>query len=541
MSRPNPLILLLILVVTFTGSSWLGLRQGVLLISAHEGDTYHLLDVLFRMEQGLAPHLDFMTPLGILSFLPIDFFMAQGLGVGQSILWSQVLMAAILSPAIFYTAWSRLSPKVGYFFAGFTILLVLAISYGGSEPGLSMSMHYNRWGWALGFVVILLAFAPTRGRSLPFVDGFLLGLGLSFLVFLKVTFFVALAPGIALVLCLHRRWATIGATVATGLLIAVFATFLLGFDFWLRYLGDLLVVAASDVRPHAGLPFGDLISQSSTIAISIVGFLSLLLISRAGHRAEALGLVLLLPGCFYITYQNFGNDPKWLVPMIALMLVLRPEPGARVVQGTDIHTGLTAVCTAAVLLFLPSATTLAMSPLRHASQDISLYQPMLPDLPAHDDILVRSDRGNTMTAQVELDVPGSPWFGYRDLAGRSDPVPLAGVELPACELQAGTLAWFNEISADLAQAELPSGSQLFVTDILAAFWLFGDVAPLANGAPWYYGKLAGMENADFVLAPKCGYVPRARALMVDELEASGFTLTPIRNNELYVLYSVDQP
>ena len=541
MSRPNPLILLSIILVTFLGCSWFGLRHGALLISAHEGDTFHLLDILFRMEQGLVPHADFMTPLGVLSFLPIEFFLTRGFGIGQSILWSQVLVATLLFPAIFYTSWSRLTPKAGYFFGWFIVTLVLALSFGGSEPGLSISMHYNRWAWAVGSIVILLAFAPARGRDMPLIDGVLLGLGLSFFVFLKVTFFVALLPGIAVVLFLKKRWTVIGVAVVTGALAGFGALVLTGLDFWLRYVGDLLTVSGSEVRPHAGTPFVELLSQASTIASTAVGLMIYLLISRAGHRAEALGLLLLIPGCFFITYQNFGNDPKWLVPMIALMVVLRPAPGARVVHGMDIHTGLTTLSAAAVLLFLPSAMTLAMSPLRHSAQDISKYEPMLPAFPQHADIMVRSDRANTMTAMVELDVPGSVWFKYRDVAGRTDPETLFGVPLPACELQAGTMAWFREISADLADANLPSGSALFVTDIIAAFWLFGDFAPLQDGAPWYYGNLSGMANADYVLAPKCGFVPRARALMVDELEASDYGLTPIRDNELYVLYSVTQP
>lgn len=541
MSRPNPLILLSILLVTLLGCSWFGMRHGALLISAHEGDTFHLLDILFRMEQGLLPHADFMTPLGVLSFLPVEFFLARGFGIGQSILWSQVLVAALLFPAVFYTAWSRLTPKTGYVFGWFIVTLVLALSFGGTEPGLSISMHYNRWAWAVGSIVILLAFAPARGRDLPLIDGVLLGLGLSFFVFLKATFFVALLPGIAVVLLLKKRWAVIGAAVVTGALAAIAALVLMGFDFWLRYVDDLLTVSGSEVRPHAGTPFVELLSQASTIATTAVGLMIYLLISRAGHRAEALGLLLLIPGCFFITYQNFGNDPKWLVPMIALMVVLRPAPGARVVHGMDIHTGLTTLSAAAVLIFLPSAMTLAMSPLRHSAQDISKYEPMLPALPRHADIMVRSDRANTMTAMVELDVPGSTWFKYREAAGRMEPETLFGVPLPACELQAGTMAWFREISDDLADADLASGSQLFVTDIIAAFWLFGDFAPLEGGAPWYYGNLSGMANADYVLAPKCGFVPRARALMVDELEASDYNLTPVRNNELYVLYAVSQP
>ncbi|MBT8414043.1 MAG: hypothetical protein KJO30_06910 [Boseongicola sp.] len=541
MSRPNPLILLAILMVTLVGSAWFGLRPGALLISAHEGDTYHLLDILFRMEQGLVPHNDFMTPLGILSFLPIELFLTRGFGIGQAILWSQVLVASALFPAIFYTAWSRLTPKTGYFFGWLTVTLVLALSFGGSEPGLSISMHYNRWAWAIGFVVILLAFAPARGREMPVIDGLLLGLGLSLFVFLKVTFFVALLPGIALILLLKKRWTVITTAVVTGALAALVALYLAGFEFCLRYIGDLLTVSGSEVRPHAGTPFVELLSQSSTIATTAVGLIIYILISRAGHLEEAFGLLLLLPGCFFITYQNFGNDPKWLVPMIALMLVLRPQPGDRVVYGMDIHTGLTAISTAAILLFMPSAMTLAMSPLRHSAQDITKYEPMLPALPAHADIMVRSDRAKTMTAQVELDLPGSPWFKYRDVAGRTEPESLFGVPLPACELKAGTLAWFNEISADLVKADLPSKSQLFVTDIIAGFWLFGDFAPLQDGAPWYYGNLSGMENADYVLAPKCGFVPRARTLMLDELEASEFLLSPIRDNELYVLFAVTQP
>jgi hypothetical protein len=541
MSRPSPLILLSILIASLVGNAWFGLRPGALLVSAHEGDTFHLLDILFRMEQGLVPHNDFMTPLGVLAFLPIEFFLTRGFGIGQAILWSQVLVASLLSPAIFYTAWSRLTPKTAYVFVWVTITLVLALSFGGTEPGLSMSMHYNRWAWAVGFIVILLAFAPARGRDMPVTDGVLMGLGLSLFVFLKVTFFVALLPGIALILVMKKRWTVIAAAVVTGVLAALVSLYLAGGEFWLRYIGDLLTVAGSEVRPHAGTPFVEMLSQSSTIALTAVGLIIYLLISRAGHLEEAFGLLLLLPGCFFITYQNFGNDPKWLVPMIALMLVLRPAPGERVVYGMDIHTGLTAISTAAILLFLPSAMTLAMSPLRHSAQDITTYEPMLPALAAHADIMVRSDRAKTVTALLELDLPGSPWFKYREVAGREEPETLFGVPLPACELQAGTLAWFNEISADLAEADLPSQSQLFVTDIIAAFWLFGDFAPLQDGAPWYYGNLSGLENADYVLAPKCGFVPRARALMVDELEASGFVLRPIRDNDLYALFAVTQP
>ena len=91
--------------------------------------------------------------------------------------------------------------------------------------------------------------------------------------------------------------------------------------------------------------------------------------------------------------------------MIALLLVLRPKQGELVIQGTDMHIGITALCSAAALLFLPSIATLVMSPLRHAYQDTEEYVPILPAIAKHHDIKVRQDRAYITTAQIELDVP----------------------------------------------------------------------------------------------------------------------------------------
>ena len=537
MSRPNPLVLFSILLASLAGFAWIGLRPGALLISAHEGDTYHLLDILFRMDRGQVPHQDFMTPIGILAFLPITAFMERGFGVGQSILFSQVLVGTVLLPFVFYAVWTRLTPKMGYFFGAFTMLLVVAVTFGGTEPGLSISMHYNRWAWAIAYVVIILAFAPARGAARPLIDGILIGAGLSALVFVKVTFFVALVPGIATVLLMRGSKSTIAATLITGVIIAIGATLVLGLSFWSHYVSDLLIVSSSDVRPNAGVSMSDLLTQSKSIAFTVVGFLIFLLVKRAGHYAEAFGLLLLVPGFFFITYQNFGNDPKWLVPMIALIVVLRPVPGEVLVNGADMHVAFTALATAAGLLFMHSITTLVMSPLRHAVQGAGTYEPLIPNLAGHQDILVRSDRGFSMTAQIELDVPGSAWFSFRELASRSEPLELAGVEIPQCEIMAGSLASFVAINRDLSKASLPPQSSIFVADVLTALWLFGDFAPVTHGAPWYYGDLPGVETADYVLVPKCGFLMSLRNTIIEDLNASDMVLTPIRDNELYALFS----
>ncbi len=98
----------------------------------------------------------------------------------------------------------------------------------------------------------------------------------------------------------------------------------------------------------------------------------------------------------------------------------------------------------------------------------------------------------------------------------------------------------TEITADLKRAGIPEGSRIFTTDILRVFWLFGPYAAPENGAPWYYGDLSGLENADYVLIPKCGFVNRVRGIMIDDLAASDAEFTLVRDNELYAIFSVNQ-
>ena len=63
-------------------------------------------------------------------------------------------------------------------------------------------------------------------------------------------------------------------------------------------------------------------------------------------------------------------------------------------------------------------------------------------------------------------------------------------------------------------------------------------APPENGAPWYYGDLSGLDNSDYVLIPKCGFVGRVRSVMIDDLNASDRDFELVRDNDLYALFSV---
>ena len=539
MSRPNPFVLtagFLLFIGVFGG---LPLFKGGLYLDAHEGDSYHLLDILFRMEAGLRPHLDFSTPLGAFSFAPISAFVKAGVPVGQAILYSQLLVALLLLPSVVYVAHSRFSGALAVAFGVVTLGLILSLSFGGTSEGTSISMHYNRWSWAVAFVAVVLALVPARGRPLDTVDCALIGIFGAALALLKITFFVALAPGILVVLWM--RWRLRGVIVAAlaGLVVALLVTLVYGPSHWAGYLADLRLVSASKVRPSVGVPLAKIVASAPFLGATIIGVLSYVLMRRLGDNLVSLALVLLVPGFIYITYQNFGNDPLWLWLLAVLLVALRPEAGRATLAGQDLRGLMAGAGAVAIALSFPSLVSHATSTLRHASYDTAGYRPMLPRMEGHQDIFIRNGRAFNMTAMVHRDRDLESWARYSDLAKRAPLPEFQGVTFDHCNWMAGTLASLETMTDDLS-ADVPKGSQLLVADNLSALWMFGDFEPLQGGAPWYYGGGTGFENADFVVIPKCALVARVRGIIIGDLNASDLPFTLVRENEVLALFKADR-
>ena len=540
MSRPNPLLLTAVLAVFAALFGGLSLAQGGLYLDTHEGDTYHLLDILYRMEQGLDPHVDFVTPLGLFAFLPIVLFMQAGLGVGMAILWAEIAIAAAMVPVVAYAAATRLPRRTAYAFGLFTIGLILAMTYGGAASGASISMHYNRWAWALAFTMLTLAILPARGSTRQTLDGILIGVLAACLLLIKITFFVCLLPPVAIALLYRGQRRAFAAAALAGLVVVAAVTAGYGLDHWLGYYNDLRIVAGSEVRPFVGVPFNQIVAGPIHVGGSILAILAVFLLRQSGRIREGLILVLLIPAFLYITYQNFGNDPKWYVFIAVLLMALRPAPGEHTVAGIDLSDGAAWLAAAAIALYFPSLFNMALSPINHAALETDRFIPMVPSRDGESDIFIRLDRANTITAEVYLDERVPVWAKYAEDAERLPPVEIGGVTFPHCEFLAGSRAFFVEIAADLERANIPEGSQFYTTDILTAIWLFGPYAPLRNGAPWYYGEFSGLENADYVLVPKCSFVSRVHRIMIDELTGAEVPLTLVRDNDLYALFEPDR-
>ena len=539
MSRPNPLVLIAILIALTALFGWLTLLPDGFYLSSHEGDTLHLLDVLFRMNSGLSPHIDFVTPLGILGFVPFTHLMGLGHSVGEAILMGQVAAAAALAPLVFYAAWTRLPSLVAYGFAAMMVIFAMAITYGGTGLGLSMSMHYNRWAWVVASLIIVIALLPRQGRPAPYFDGVLLALLFTLLALLKVTFFIALLPGVVVALLVAERRREITMALVGGAVFSVVLVIAFGLEFWLAYAADLINVSRSEVRPHTGVAFGDIVGSPATLATTAVGFMAFLFLYRGGYRAQALGLLFLVPGFMFITWQNFGNDPKWLVPLAAVLLAM----GVKAYRLDDITVSsrVTMVAALAGILFLPSTITMATSPLRHATQDTAEFDPMLAGAPGQGDIYVRRDRGYSMLAETFLDDPGDPWDPLARVLDRPPSTAIEGIPFPNCEFLAGSVAFLTILGQDLRDLGVEEGATLFTSDILSAFWLYQPFQPLPQGAPWYYGELSGIENADYVVVPKCGFAERVRQIIILELATSDLTFETVAETDRLALFRVVQP
>ncbi|MEM7753130.1 MAG: hypothetical protein AAF230_06935 [Pseudomonadota bacterium] len=523
-----------VFVVAYGALSW---AAGGLFVDTHEGDTYHLLDILSRLQDGAVPHLDFVTPLGALAFWPVHWIIQTGQTTGAALILSQIAFAFCLLPFVAYAASTRLTRGVAIYFGLTTLGVVLALSYGTATAGVGISMHYNRWAWGVSFAMLLLALVPARGPQRAVLDGILIGLLAAALLLLKITYFATLVPVAAIALWqMHRARGLLSALIA-GTLVVAAVTVMHGVSYWFGYLHDLRLVSSTDIRPSVGKSFDQIAADPTHLGATLAGILTALILRRSAAGATGLAALLLIPGFMFITYQNFGNDPHWLVFLPVLILAYRPTlDGA--VFGFDAQKVATVAAVSAFAVFFPSFANLALSPLSHLSLDKSGFQPMLPEGAGHDGIFIRQDRAYNMAAQVFRDQEPGPWAPYTQVLERAPLAEFQGVVFPECNWLSGSKGYFETLGGDLAAAGLPEGSRLLNADLMAAFWFFAPVSPPEGSAPWYYGRLTGLENTDYIMVPKCAFATPVRNIMLQEMAEADVQFTLVRDNDLMALFRV---
>ena len=527
----------LTLVLGLGLAAWAGalVAKGGFFIDMHEGDTLHLLDMIMRMAAGEWPHLDFMTPIGVLAIAPISAFVAAGSTAGQAILLAQVAVALALLPAVIRVAASRVPGAWGYLYGLYVLALVLAVIHGDAARVVSISMHYNRWAWALAYIALPLVLLPPRGPARPALDGAIVGLALAGMALTKMTYFIAFLPPVALALLIARDGRAIRAAVAAGLAVAVVVTILAGPAFWLAYAGDLLTVAGSEFRAMPGDSIDLVVSGPEHLTASLALITAVVLLRQTAAKTAGPILLVLLPGFVYVTWQNWGNDPQWIYLLAFLVLALRPGPEVVNRRGWNLRQALTLVAVVALANGAPSAINVVSSPLHHLSRDTEDMVPLVTGNPALADVLGDKARYWRRYIRVPGDGPGTGLEAFAAQVETDEPVMLAGAPVEDCSSEAGYTAVFTVIARDLEAAGY-AGSAVFGADLLSGFWLFGDFRPLKGGAPWHYDGLPGIGNADYVLVPHCPMSTDVRDRVAKALVAEGVALTQVRDTPLYALY-----
>ena len=534
MSTVNPRKLAGFLAIIWAFFAVLLLVPGALYLNRHEADTLHLLDIVTRMGMGQAVHSDFQTPLGTLAFWPMALFQQMGLGAGVAFIAGQLLAGAVMLPLVIYIGISRLRGWLAYAFGAAVIILCVALVPGGTDAGISVAMHYNRWGWALAFCAIVLAILPANGTARPVLDGVLIGVALSALVLVKATFFVAFALPIAFALAVQLRWRTAFAALAVGLVAVLIGLVVGGPAFWLDYAADLLAVSGSQSRPNAGRPLAALVVSPEFLLGTILVIGTPLALRQIDRALE--GLMFLLFGIAFVvvTWQNYGNDPKWLA--LAGLLLLTWAQNVPAAQARA-QTGVQVMAVVALATIFPSFANLAISPMRHLKVDRSQYQPINAST---DDVRTVEGRMLRVDARVAYEDIATSLAPLMPEEGRKDVIVFQGDALPRCGARTGFAALDRVASAQLReQAGLDDTARIYVADVLQAIWLEGPFAPLKGGAAWNYGTLAGWEDAQYLMVPKCPSVQLYRAVELEAIEQSGATLSKLIETDLLFLYAVE--
>lgn len=505
-----------ILIAVWAVLAVLSVWRGGLYVLGFETDMTHLVQILLRLEAGEQLHRNFSTPLGGWAFWPIEALMAAGLSMGRAMVWAQVLVALALAPGLWWAGVTRLRHGPAIALGLVSLVIAMAMTYGGTNASVTFAMHYNRWAWAVVLPVLVIALLPGGGAGRGWIaDGIAVGAAMVVLAMLKASFFAAFAPVVILGLLARGNARALLLALALGLGALVALTALHGIGYWAGYVGDLREVAGSALRAAPGDSLSELVAAPAHIAATLT-LAAAVLVLRRTDRTAALLVLAMAPAAYYVTFQNYANDPLWLILVALVMVQLAPEWRNKA--------AMRGVALAAVVLVLPVMVNLATSVPRHAFQLPGGFRPLAAGWPRHSDVMIAKARLATQVFTMQETSPPAP---HAEFAGRT---------LPGCELSGGFLAGAETAVAEMKAAGVTVPQQPMVADLFMPHWLVAGWAPLPGGAPWYYDGLPGFDAATHLIVPDCPVSGKARAQILELIAARAPVMEEVFRGTRFTLY-----
>ncbi len=508
---------------------------GKVVITGHEGDLLHMLDATLRMVDGERPHLDFMTPIGIFGFAPVAVFLVAGFTVGKATLLAGLAILALLLPVIWWVGVTRFSKGQAYYFGTIVIITMSAVVYGGAENFISLSMYYNRWGWSIAFLVLAtVLFAPKRQLGERWVAPLIIGVGMATLLMLKMSFFVPLLPVVILLLLLEQKAGLLLKSIGVALVVGGVLLLWLGVDFFLAYIDNLLTIMNEDSgRQKAGAGFVMLLAGPTTLASSLVIFGGVFVFRKAGYMHQGLVLFILVPAFTYITYQNWGNDPKWMHLVVLYLWANLPKTGENTLFNLPARQSALALICVGLTVTLPSVFNLSTSPVRLAFSNASDYR-HLELRGGVSDIWLPVSHVNTLVVKRAM-------AGWPPQDPDIEPLVINGFTFPDCQAGVTLVPFYQAIAQEVDALEFTRGQPVLTADVLNAGWLMSDMVRVPGAAPWYYGDAAGIAHAAYLAVPMCTLRANLRAAMLQHVAALGYGLDEVYRSDILVLYALVKP
>jgi hypothetical protein len=244
-------LLFLLLISIIASLTIILIGVGIPPISALPTDISILLESGWRIINGQTPHLDYSSPLGLFTSLPIAFGMKIVSPSASSIAYGNVLLLVIFTPWAWLIARDRLSALNAFVFALFMgLLLVAPRPLGSPMSEVSYAMLYNRQAFVFLSILFIEIFITPRApeRSLTksqFVGGLSSGILCALIFYCKVNYFAIAIFAILLHLILVRFNKVWLIGFVCGLLsILIIVTIVFDLNIF-NYLGDISLAAKS--------------------------------------------------------------------------------------------------------------------------------------------------------------------------------------------------------------------------------------------------------------------------------------------------------
>ncbi|APX14043.1 hypothetical protein BWR18_19465 (plasmid) [Tateyamaria omphalii] len=200
---------------------------GVTASSMYFNDILIFLDGAYRVVNGQVPNQDFHTALGPLNYyLPgLGYWMTDRLGMAMPVGMAALML--VTAPIMIHVLGTRLRPLIGVPLAIFLVLLLATPMNTGEIPSkISFAMFYNRIGWVLLGILLVLHLHPERTvRWQGWRDAAAAATLTMLLVYTKMTYGVVALCFLVLLLLqpAQRRWAgsAIALCIGIGLLVEI--------------------------------------------------------------------------------------------------------------------------------------------------------------------------------------------------------------------------------------------------------------------------------------------------------------------------------